>query len=111
MITTGRQLQAAEVLSKLSTMNNKSSFVKVPLVITKPFVITKQLKLYRYFNNSSRIPTQGTFNKTSTTLLYLSTDDIGLGAQLSQPAQAGEEEADVDVEDGQRRILQIVNHV
>jgi hypothetical protein len=29
------QLQAAEVLSKLSTMNDKSSFVKVPLVITK----------------------------------------------------------------------------
>jgi uncharacterized membrane protein YfhO len=35
-----RQLQAAEALSKLSTMNDKSSFVKVPLVITK------QLKLY-----------------------------------------------------------------
>jgi hypothetical protein len=30
-----RQLQAVEVLSKLSTMNDKSSFVKVPLVITK----------------------------------------------------------------------------
>jgi hypothetical protein len=35
-----RQLQAAEVLFKLSTMNDKSSFVKFPLVITK------QLKLY-----------------------------------------------------------------
>jgi hypothetical protein len=35
-----RQLQAAEVLSKLSTMNDKSSFVKFLLVITK------QLKLY-----------------------------------------------------------------
>jgi hypothetical protein len=34
------QLQAAEVLSKLSTMNDKSSFVKVPVVITK------QQKLY-----------------------------------------------------------------
>jgi hypothetical protein len=45
-----RQLQADEVLYKLSTMNDKSSFVKVPVVITKP------LKLY--FNNSSRIPTQ-----------------------------------------------------
>jgi hypothetical protein len=28
------QLEAAEVLSKLSTMNAKSSFVKDPLVIT-----------------------------------------------------------------------------
>jgi hypothetical protein len=44
-----RQLQAAEVLSKLSTMNDKSSFVKVPVVIIK------QLKLY--FNNTSRMPT------------------------------------------------------
>jgi hypothetical protein len=51
-----RQLQAAEVLSTLSTMNDKSSFVKVPVVITKQLVNTKQLKLY--FNNSSRIPTQ-----------------------------------------------------
>jgi hypothetical protein len=51
-----RQLQAAEVLSKLSTMNGKSSFVKDPLLVTKQLVITKQLKLY--FNNSSRIPTQ-----------------------------------------------------
>jgi hypothetical protein len=42
-------MQAAEVLSKLLTMNVKSSFVKVPAVITK------QRKLY--FNNSSRIPT------------------------------------------------------
>jgi hypothetical protein len=50
-----RQLQAAEVLSKQSTMNDKSSFIKVPLVITKQLVITNQLKLY--FNNSSRIPT------------------------------------------------------
>jgi hypothetical protein len=47
-----RQLEAAEVLYKQSTMNNKSSFVKDPLVITK------QLKLY--FNNSSRMPTQET---------------------------------------------------
>jgi hypothetical protein len=30
-----RQLQANEVLSKLSTMKTKSSFVKVPLVIIK----------------------------------------------------------------------------
>jgi hypothetical protein len=44
-----RQLQAAEVRSKLSTMNEKSSFVEVLLVITK------QLKLY--LNNSSRTPT------------------------------------------------------
>jgi hypothetical protein len=44
------------VLSKLSTMNDKSSFVEVPLVITKQLAITKQLKLY--FNNSSRIPTR-----------------------------------------------------
>jgi hypothetical protein len=50
-----RQLQAVEVLSKLSTMNDKSSFVKVPVVIIKQLVITKQLELY--FNNSSRIPT------------------------------------------------------
>jgi hypothetical protein len=28
------QLQAAEVFSKLSTMNDKSSFVNAPLVIT-----------------------------------------------------------------------------
>jgi hypothetical protein len=39
-----RLLQAAEVLSKLSTMNHKSSFV--PVVIIKQLVITKQLKLY-----------------------------------------------------------------
>jgi hypothetical protein len=32
-----RQLQAAVVLSKLSTMNGKSSFVKVPVVITEQF--------------------------------------------------------------------------
>jgi hypothetical protein len=38
-----RQLQAAEVLSKLSTMNDKSSFVKVPVLITKLLVINKQL--------------------------------------------------------------------
>jgi hypothetical protein len=43
-----RQLQAAEVFSKLSTMNEKSS------VVRRPLVITKQLKLY--FNHSSRIP-------------------------------------------------------
>jgi hypothetical protein len=46
-----RQLQAAEVLSKLSAMNETSSFVKV---------ITKQLKLY--FNNSLRIPTQNSYD-------------------------------------------------
>jgi hypothetical protein len=40
-----RQVQAAEVLSKLSTMNDKSFFVKVPAVITNQLVITKQLKL------------------------------------------------------------------
>jgi hypothetical protein len=45
-----RQLQSAEVLSKLS------SFVKVPLAITKQLVLTKQLKLY--FINSSRMSTQ-----------------------------------------------------
>jgi hypothetical protein len=50
-----RQLQAAEVLSKLSTMNKKLSFIIVLLVIAKQLMITKQLKLY--FNNSSRIPT------------------------------------------------------
>jgi hypothetical protein len=44
------QLEAAEVISKLSTMDDKSSFVKDPLVITK------QLKVS--FSNSSRIPTQ-----------------------------------------------------
>jgi hypothetical protein len=41
-----RQLQAAEVRSKLSTVNDKSTFVKVPLVITKQLVIIKKLKLY-----------------------------------------------------------------
>jgi hypothetical protein len=51
-----KKLEAAEVLSKLSTMNDKSSFVKDPLVITEQLVITKQLTLY--FKNSSRIPTQ-----------------------------------------------------
>jgi hypothetical protein len=44
-----RRLDAAEVLYELSTMNDKSSFVKDPLVITK------QLN----FNNSSKIPTSG----------------------------------------------------
>jgi hypothetical protein len=53
------QLQAAEVLSKLSTVNDKLPFVKVPFVIIKHLGITKQLKLY--FNNSSRIPTQETW--------------------------------------------------
>jgi hypothetical protein len=43
-------------LSKPSTMNSKSSFVTVLVVITHQLVITKQLKLN--FNNSSRIPTQ-----------------------------------------------------
>jgi hypothetical protein len=43
------QLQAAEVLSKLSTMNDKSSFVKVPLVITKqPTLYFKQ-----FFKNTN----------------------------------------------------------
>jgi hypothetical protein len=42
-VVTTRQLQAAEVLSKLSTMNDKSSFVKLLLVITKQEVIAKQL--------------------------------------------------------------------
>jgi hypothetical protein len=51
-----RQLQAAEVLSKLSSMNDKSSLDEVPVVVTKQLVITKQHKLY--LNNSSRIPTQ-----------------------------------------------------
>jgi hypothetical protein len=37
-------------------MNDKSSFIKVP--ITKHLVITEQLKLY--FNNSSRIPIEET---------------------------------------------------
>jgi hypothetical protein len=35
-----RQLQAAEVLSKLSIMNDKSSFVKDPLVMTEQLAIT-----------------------------------------------------------------------
>jgi hypothetical protein len=39
-----RQLQASKVLSKLSTLKDKSSFVKVLLVATKQLVITKQLK-------------------------------------------------------------------
>jgi hypothetical protein len=42
------QLQAAEVLSVLSTVNDKSSFVKVPLVITKQSMITKQQKIFRF---------------------------------------------------------------
>jgi hypothetical protein len=33
-----RQAEAAGVLSQLSTMNDKSSFVKVPSVITKQLV-------------------------------------------------------------------------
>jgi hypothetical protein len=47
-------------------MNDKSSFVKVvkvQSVITKQFVITKQLKLC--FINSSRIPTQLNFLDTA----------------------------------------------
>jgi hypothetical protein len=36
-------------------MNDKSSFVKVLVVIIKQFVITKEL--YRFLTNSSRIPT------------------------------------------------------
>jgi hypothetical protein len=36
-----RQLEAAEVLSQLSTMNDKSSFVKDSLVITEQLVITE----------------------------------------------------------------------
>jgi hypothetical protein len=43
-VVINRQLEAAEVLSKLPTMNDKSSLVKDPLVITKHLVITKQLK-------------------------------------------------------------------
>jgi hypothetical protein len=43
-------MEAAEVFSKLSTMNDKSSFVKDPIVISKQLVVTKQLKLC--FNNS-----------------------------------------------------------
>jgi hypothetical protein len=38
-----RQLQAAEVLSKLSTLNDKSSLV--PVMITMQLVINKQFKL------------------------------------------------------------------
>jgi hypothetical protein len=68
-----RQLQAAEVLSKLSTMNDKSSFVQVPVLITKQLVITKQLKLY--FNNSSRIPTQAFHAAPNNSFLNIS---IGL---------------------------------
>jgi hypothetical protein len=46
-------MEAAEALSKLSTMNDQSSFVKDPIVITKQFVITNLLyKLY--FNNFVR---------------------------------------------------------
>jgi hypothetical protein len=41
-----RQLQAAEVRSKLSTMNDKSSFANIPLVIIKQLVISKQLISY-----------------------------------------------------------------
>jgi hypothetical protein len=40
-----RQQQTAEVLSELSTMNDKSPFVEVPLEITKKLVSTKQPKL------------------------------------------------------------------
>jgi hypothetical protein len=58
-----RQLQAVEVLSKLPIMNDKSSFVKVPVVITEQLVTTTKLKLY--FNNSSRIPTQRTLSSIS----------------------------------------------
>jgi hypothetical protein len=39
------QLQAAEMLSELSAMNVKSSFVNVKV----PVVITNQLKLYSIF--------------------------------------------------------------
>jgi hypothetical protein len=54
----------------MSTMNDKSWFVKVPVVITQQLVITKQLKLY--FNNSSRIPTQYTVQCT----VYMQNTDI-----------------------------------
>jgi hypothetical protein len=37
-----RQLKAAEVLYKLSNIKDKSSFVKVSVVITRQLVITKQ---------------------------------------------------------------------
>jgi hypothetical protein len=56
-----RQLEAAEVLSKLSTMNGKSFRAKDPLVITK------QVKLY--FNNYSRIPTQDDLNPDHTKIV------------------------------------------
>jgi hypothetical protein len=45
---------------------------------------------------------------SSTCLLYgdhLSADDVRLGAELCEPAQAGQEEAHVHVENGQGRIL------
>jgi hypothetical protein len=48
-----RQLQAAEVLSMLSTMNEKSSFIKVLLVITKQLLI--KLKLYLSFKNTNMV--------------------------------------------------------
>jgi hypothetical protein len=50
-----RQLQAAEVLSRLLTMNDKLSFVKVPLVITKQLMITKQLIIIIIINYTQTI--------------------------------------------------------
>jgi hypothetical protein len=52
------------MLSKLSTMNDKSSFVKVPLVITNQLVIPAYSRLY--VTNSSRIPTQASRVKIRT---------------------------------------------
>jgi uncharacterized membrane protein YfhO len=46
------QLEAAEVLSKLSTMNEKLSFVKVPLVIPKQLATLSILQEYQL---SSRV--------------------------------------------------------
>jgi hypothetical protein len=43
-----RQLQAAEVLSKLSIMIDKSSFVMVPLVNTKQLVFTNWQVVFCY---------------------------------------------------------------
>jgi hypothetical protein len=43
-----RQLQAAEVLSKLSIMIDKSSFVMVPLVKTKQLVFTNWQVVFCY---------------------------------------------------------------
>jgi hypothetical protein len=65
-------------------MNDKSSFVKVSLLITKQLVITKQLKLC--FNNSSRIPTQYSnagSGRISSLLYRVSSGIFTLAAPLS----------------------------